>query len=69
MNWKQMTVGKRITIGFGVVTTLVFVVGLLSFTGVGRIVQNAGDVIQGNRLDGELAQKEADHLNWAREAD
>ena len=35
-----------------------------SFTGVGAVVSNAEQVIYGNQLDGELAQKEVDHLNW-----
>ncbi|MBD3219888.1 chemotaxis protein, partial [bacterium] len=38
---------------------------LLSYLGVGSIVRNAEEVIYGNGLDGELAQKEVDHLNWA----
>ncbi len=64
MKWKNMTFGKKIAIGFGVVLILLTVVGLLSYTGVGRIVNNAGQVIDGNKLDGVLAQKEVDHLNW-----
>ena len=39
--------------------------GALSYTGVGGIVSNASEVITGNKLDGNLAQKEVDHLNWA----
>jgi methyl-accepting chemotaxis protein len=65
MNWKNMTIGKKIAGGFGLVLTLLGAVVLLSYTGVGSIVTNAGEVIDGNRLDGNLAQKEVDHLNWA----
>ncbi len=65
MNWKKMTIGKRITVGFGVVLTLLTVVGVMSFFGVGTIVDAAKEVIGGNQLDGNLAQKEVDHLNWA----
>jgi methyl-accepting chemotaxis protein len=64
MNWKKMTIGKRIAFGFGVVLALLTVVGLLSFLGVGTIVGDAEEVISGNQLDGNLAQKEVDHLNW-----
>jgi methyl-accepting chemotaxis protein len=64
MNWKNLTIGKKVAVGFGVVLTLLTVVGLLSYTGVGGIVTNAGQVIDGNKLDGVLAQKEVDHLNW-----
>ena len=40
-------------------------VALLSFSGVKGIVSNAGHVIDGNQLDGMLAQKEVDHLTWS----
>ena len=62
MNWKQMTIGKRISSGFGVVLALLIVVVVLSYTIVGSV----GEVVQGSQLDGELAQKEVDHLNWAK---
>lgn len=67
MNWKQLTIGKQISIGFGIVIILLIVLGGLSFTGVGEIVKNASEVIDGKALDGELAQKEVDHLNWIGE--
>ncbi|MBI9087595.1 MAG: CZB domain-containing protein [Desulfobacterium sp.] len=65
MNWNDVTVGEKIAIGFGIILVLLGIVGLLSYTGVGGIVQNAGQVIDGNQLDANLAQKEVDHLNWA----
>ena len=64
MNWNQMTIGKKIGLGFGLVLLLLFAVGLLSYNGVGSIVHNAKEVIEGHKLDGLLAQKEVDHLNW-----
>jgi methyl-accepting chemotaxis protein len=67
MNLKQLTIGKQIALGFGVVLILLLILGSLSFTGVGGIVENAEEVIQGNKLDGNLAQKEVDHLNWANQ--
>ena len=59
-----MTIGKKIATGFGVIIILLIVLGAISFTGVGGIVNNASEVIDGTSLDGELAQKEVDHLNW-----
>ncbi|MCD4675456.1 MAG: CZB domain-containing protein, partial [Desulfobacula sp.] len=67
MSWKNLTIGKKIAIGFGIVIILLGVLGALSFTGVGGIVKNATEVIAGASLDGELAQKEVDHLNWIGE--
>ncbi len=65
MNWNELTIGKRIGVGFGVVITLLVLLGILSFSGVGGIVNNASEVIDGKALDGVLAQREVDHLNWA----
>lgn len=65
MNWKQMTIGKKIAIGFGVVIFFLISCVVLSFTGIGGILTNANEVINGIELDGNLAQKEVDHLNWA----
>ncbi len=62
---KNMTIGQKIGLGFGVVLLLLACVGALSYHGVGGIVANASEVITGNKLDGNLAQKEVDHLNWA----
>jgi len=64
MDRKNMTIGKRIFIGFGVTLVLMVVLGVMSYTGVSGIVYNASQVIEGNKLDGNLAQKEVDHLNW-----
>ncbi len=67
MSWKNMTIGKKIGTGFGVVILLLIVLGGISFKGVGNIVNNASEVIDGTSIDGELAQKEVDHLNWIME--
>jgi len=65
MSWQKMTIGKKIAVGFGVVLSLLTFMGILSFSGVKGIVENAEEVIHGNELQGNLAQKEVDHLNWA----
>jgi methyl-accepting chemotaxis protein len=65
MDWNSMTIGKRISLGFGLVLALLVVLSLSSYIGVGKIVANAKEVIGGGRLNAELAQREVDHLNWA----
>jgi methyl-accepting chemotaxis protein len=64
MNWRNLTIGQKVGMGFGIILVLLSLVGLLSYTGVKGIVRNAGQVIDGNKLDGVLAQKEVDHLVW-----
>jgi methyl-accepting chemotaxis protein len=65
MRWQNVTVGKKIGMGLGLTLTLLVLLGLTSYMGVGQLVKDAEQVIQGNRLDGLLAQKEVDHLKWA----
>ncbi|MCP4691622.1 MAG: HAMP domain-containing protein, partial [Desulfobacterales bacterium] len=64
MKWKDLSFAMKLGGGFGIVLLLLCVVVGLNFTGVLEIEDNAGQVIDGNKLDANLAQKEVDHLNW-----
>lgn len=66
MDFKNMTIGKKITLAFGVLLVLLLMSTLFTNIGVGNIVKNASEVIDGNKLDGEMAQREVDHLNWTK---
>ncbi|MDH5522556.1 MAG: methyl-accepting chemotaxis protein [Desulfobulbaceae bacterium] len=59
-----MTISKRISAGFSVILIMLVVIAAANYLGVGKILINANEVIDGNKLDGNLAQKEVDHLNW-----
>ncbi len=63
--FKNLTVGKKIALGFALVIVLLVVVGTLSFTGITGMGGNAKDVITKNELVANLIGKEVDHLNWA----
>jgi methyl-accepting chemotaxis protein len=65
MKTSGLTVGQRLLAGFGVVVALLVVSVLLTQLGVNSVVRNAEEVIEGNRLDGLLAQRQVDHLTWA----
>ena len=65
--FSRLGLSAKLGLGFGVVLLFLVGVGGLAFVGVGGIVGNAQEVITGNRLDGLLAQKEVDHLNWANQ--
>ncbi len=62
---KNQTIGQQIGSGFVIILFILGLMILFCFTGVRNIVRDAGEVIEGNRLDGNLAQVEVDHLNWA----
>ncbi len=65
LNWKNLNIGQKLGAGFALIVLLLVLAGVISYFGVGGIVTNAKEVIGGNVLDGTLAQKEVDHLNWA----
>jgi methyl-accepting chemotaxis protein len=65
MGWKNLTIGKKITLGYAVILILLIVVGVLNYMGVGTLVNNASEVIDGNKLTSMLVQREVDHLKWA----
>jgi methyl-accepting chemotaxis protein len=65
MKWKDIKLKGKLSLGFGAVLLLLVVVGVWSIMGIGGIVGNAGEVIEGNKLRAEIVQKEVDHLNWA----
>jgi methyl-accepting chemotaxis protein len=65
VTWNNLTIGKRIALGFGIVLVLLSALAVAAYLGVGLIVSDGREVIDGNKLDADLAQKEIDHLVWA----
>jgi Na+-transporting methylmalonyl-CoA/oxaloacetate decarboxylase gamma subunit len=60
----NLTIGKRIGLGFATVFLFLVIIITLAYSGIAKIVGNAGEVILGNELDAEFKQKEVDHLLW-----
>ena len=67
MNWNNLSIGRKIGMGFGLIIITLIVVACWSIFGIGGIVKNAAEVIDGNKLRGEMTQREVDHLNWANQ--
>ena len=67
MNWKNIRLGRKILIAIGSVLALLTVVVLWAIYGIGTIVQGGMEVAGGNRLRGEILQREVDHLKWAQD--
>ena len=65
MKWKDLRLAAKFAVGFGLVLLLLVLVGSWSSYGVNGIVADAEEVIAGNQLRGEIAQREVDHLKWA----
>jgi len=67
MNWKNLKLTGKFTIAFGIVILLLVVVAFWAINGIGSIVNNAAEVIDGNKLRTDLESKYVDHLKWAQD--
>ena len=65
MKWKNLKLGRKFFIAFGLVLTLLAVVAFWAINGIGGIVTDAEEVIEGNELRTEMNQKYVQHLQWA----
>lgn len=57
---RNLTVGKKIAIGFGVVIVILVIVVAVSF----HTFSSISSVVWGNTIKGIIVQREVDHLNW-----
>ncbi|MBF0308217.1 MAG: CZB domain-containing protein [Magnetococcales bacterium] len=67
MGWNSLGLGKKVLFGFGVVLILLGAVGYWAVQGISMMVSDGLQVVGGNRLKGEILQREVDHLNWANQ--
>jgi len=61
----NMTIGKKIGVGFGAVLVLLGGLSFFSYVGITRMSEKATDAVDKNELIENLTHKEIDHLNWA----
>ncbi len=66
MRWNDLKMGKKIMIGIGSGLFMLALVGVWSIYGISTIVEGGLEVAGGNKLRGELLQREVDHLTWAQ---
>ncbi|NOQ24200.1 MAG: HAMP domain-containing protein [Bacteroidales bacterium] len=67
MNWKNIKLGRKFFISFGLIIALLAVVAVGAILGIGLIVDNAEIAIEGNKLRSDLEHKYVQHLQWATE--
>ncbi|MBI9052855.1 MAG: CZB domain-containing protein [Bacteroidales bacterium] len=65
MKWKNLKLGRKFLISFGLIIMLLVVVAFWSINGIGGIVNDAEEVIEGNKLRADLENKYVQHLQWA----
>lgn len=64
MKWKDIKLGRKFLISFGVIVVFLITVSLWSIIGIQGIVNDADEVIDGNKLRTELEHKYVQHLQW-----
>jgi len=62
--WKDISLNLKMYIGFGFVIFLMLGIAIWSILGISQIIEDAKEVIDGNKLDAIMIQKEVEHLNW-----
>ena len=67
MSWKDLRLSIKFGIGFGIIILFLCIVGGWSILGINTMVNNAESSINGNKLRGEMLQREVDHLNWVKQ--
>ena len=66
VKFKDMKFGKKMMLIIGCILILLSIISIWSISGLTSVVGDGIEVADGNRLRGELLQREVDHLNWAK---
>lgn len=66
MKWKNLKLGRKFFIAFGAIVSVLTLVALWSVFGINGIINNASQVIEGNKLRTDIENKYVQHLLWAQ---
>ncbi len=61
---KKLSVKAKMGIAFTVVLIFMAVVAIEAITGLGKVVNNAKEVVSAKNFDQEMTQRELDHVSW-----
>ena len=67
MAWRDVRLRNKFIFGFGSILLLFALTVFVSVLGVEKIVDDASEVIDGNKVSAKLEQGLSDHLQWASE--
>ncbi|MBS2100658.1 methyl-accepting chemotaxis protein [Carboxylicivirga linearis] len=65
MKWNNIKLGGKFAIAFGIIIVIMIGTAYWSISGIGGIVTDAEEVIDGNKLRTNFEDKYVDHLLWA----
>ena len=64
MRWKDVKLGGKFTISYGLIIVLLIVVAIWSIKGIYGLVVNAEEVIDGNEIRSHIEKTHVQHLKW-----
>ncbi|MBN1117087.1 MAG: CZB domain-containing protein [Bacteroidales bacterium] len=64
MKWNNFKLSTKFVISFGTIIIILAVVATWSIRGIGKVVTNASEVIEGNKLRANIENKYIQHLKW-----
>ncbi len=67
MKWKNLNLNKKFFLAFSIIIALLLASGYWAINGIGGIVNDANEVIGGNKLRSSLEAKYVDHLLWSNQ--
>ena len=65
MNWKNLSIGRKLGVGFGAVISLLVVISVLNFLGFKGVIGTVKSTSELTDQDRFILLKTMDHLNWA----
>jgi methyl-accepting chemotaxis protein len=66
MLWSNLSISKKLGVGFGAVLLVLIFVVSVNYSGLSSIESNASEMVTGNAIQGEMLQREVDHFAWAK---
>ena len=66
MRWNDIRIEHKMKTNAACMITLLLVIGVWAIYGLSSVVEDGMEVADGNALQGELLQREVDHLNWSK---
>ncbi|MCW8930865.1 MAG: methyl-accepting chemotaxis protein [Gammaproteobacteria bacterium] len=67
MSWKNLKIFSKILLGFSIVLSILIVISSWSYININSMISDGKEVIDGNKLRGNILQREIDHLNWVNQ--
>jgi methyl-accepting chemotaxis protein len=67
MGWQDWSFRTKLSISFGSILVLMAIIGVITFTGIGKIEDSSETARAAAELETLMAKREIDHLEWLRQ--